>query len=84
MDIKFNSETLLETIDNIINQLNSIKKAIYEQTLVGEEKMSKDKSILDKPFKTSKKVTKTIEKPKVNKDGYYDYYDINARPEIKM
>ena len=84
MDIKFNSEALLETIDNIINQLNNIKKAIYEQTLVGEEKMSKDKSILDKPLKTSKKVTKTIEKQKTNKDGYYDYYDINARPEIKM
>lgn len=85
MEININVEYLLKTIDNIINQLNDLKNVVQEASIAETKKQEDQKKFLDESAKKLKKVNKTLEKSlNHNKEGYYDYYDINARPEIKM
>lgn len=85
-----NKKELINTIDNIIDELKSVKNAIQIDNELDEVIATED--IKDSIYKESDKTL--IAKPKqktknniINEDpnrGYKDYYDPFARPEMHI
>ena len=84
-----NKKELINTIDNIIDELTSVKNAIQIDNELDEVIATED--IKDSIYKESEKTLITKSKQKIkntmNEDpniGYKDYYDPSARPEIHI
>lgn len=77
-------ENLINKIDNIINELQEVKKEITLDKIADELTLVEDVK-LDTKHKESTKTL--VAKPKVKEDlnkGYKDFYDINSRPNIHI
>ena len=77
-------ENLINKIDNIINELQEVKKEITLDKIADELTLVEDVK-LDTKYKESTKTL--VAKPKVKEDlnkGYKDFYDINSRPDIHI
>lgn len=77
-------ENLINKIDNIINELQEVKKEITLDKIADELTLVENVK-LDTKHKESTKTLVT--KPKVKEDlnkGYKDFYDINSRPDIHI
>lgn len=77
-------ENLINKIDNIINELQEVKKEITLDKIADELTLVEDVK-LDTKHKESPKTL--VAKPKVKEDlnkGYKDFYDINSRPDIHI
>lgn len=85
-----NKKELINTIDNIIDELKSVKNSIQIDNELDEVIATED--VKDSIYKESEKTL--IAKPKqkiknniINEDpnrGYKDYYDPFARPEMHI
>ncbi len=87
--LMINKKELINTIDNIIDELTSVKNAIQIDNELDEVIATED--IKDSIYKESEKTLITKSKQKIkntmNEDlngGYKDYYDPSARPEIHI
>ena len=85
-----NKKELINTIDNIIDELKSVKNAIQIDNELDEVIATED--VKDSIYKESEKtlIAKSKQKIKnniINEDpnrGYKDYYDPFARPEMHI
>ena len=84
-----NKKELINTIDNIIDELKSVKNAIQIDNELDEVIATED--VKDSIYKESEKTlvakpkqkSKYISEEDPNK-GYKDFYDPNARPEMHI
>lgn len=84
-----NKKELINTIDNIIDELKSVKNAIQIDNELDEVIVTED--VKDSIYKESEKTLTVKPKQKIkntiiedSNKGYKDYYDPSARPEIHI